>query len=71
MEWIWGEIISHVILQGMGMEDSFPTFGNAEKVTERYHFISFPMFVLSRNGKQSLYNFSIIPILNQIKKEYI
>ncbi|KAL6276784.1 hypothetical protein ACE6H2_020385 [Prunus campanulata] len=55
----------------MGMKDSFPTFGNVGKVIGRFHFVSFPMFVLSRNGKQNLYNFPIIPILNQIKKECI
>ncbi|CAL8992704.1 unnamed protein product, partial [Prunus brigantina] len=28
--------------KGWEIEDSFPTFGNAGKVTGRYHFISFP-----------------------------
>lgn len=44
------------------MEDSFPIIGNAGKVKRKYHFISFHKFGLYRNVKQSLFNFSIIPI---------
>lgn len=45
----------------MRMEDFFLMFGNARKVTRTYYFISFPIFDLCRNEKQTLFSFSITP----------
>lgn len=44
------------------IENSFPMFGNAKKVSRKYHFIFFPVFSLCRNWKKNLFNFSITPL---------